>query len=60
MTRELISTPIESKEYDFVLYNGLKEENANMKDAIKDVLELFYGNGVPNIEWIKNRLTKVI
>ena len=57
MTRELVPTPIESKEYEFVLINGLKEENAKMKKAINDVLDvLIDGNGVPNMVWVKNRL----
>ena len=60
MTRELVPTPIESKEYEFVLINGLKEENAKLKEAINEVLELFDGNGVPNIEWVKNRLSEAV
>lgn len=30
----------------------------NMRDAINDVLETIDGDGVPNIEWIKDRLSK--
>ncbi len=61
MTRELVSTPIESKEYEFVLINGLKEENAKMKEAINDVLDLLMdGNGVPNMVWVKNRLLEAV
>lgn len=48
---------------------GIKESLENAKlickapemfEAIKEVLELLDGNGVPNIEWIKNRLTESI
>ena len=61
MTRESVPTPIESKEYEFVLINGLKEENAKMKKAINDVLDvLIDGNGVPNMVWVKNRLLEVV
>ena len=31
-----------------------------MYEAIHEVLELFDGNGVPNIEWIRNRLHDAI
>jgi hypothetical protein len=31
-----------------------------MHEAIKEVLDLFDGNGVPNMEWIKNRLQEAI
>lgn len=61
MTRELAPTPIESKEYDFVLIKGLKEENAKLKEAINDVLNvLIDGNGVPNMVWVKNRLLESV
>jgi len=60
MTRELIPTPIESKEYEFVLINGLKEENEKLKEVISEVLEVLDGNGVPNIEWVKNRLSEAV
>ena len=61
MTKKLIPTPIESKEYEFVLINGLREENAKLKKAINDVLDvLIDGNDVPNMVWIKNRLLKTI
>jgi hypothetical protein len=61
MTKELIPTPIESKEYEFVLINGLREENAKMKEAINDVLDLLIdGNGVPNMVWVKNRLLEAV
>ncbi len=61
MTRELVPTPIESKEYYFVLINGLKEENAKLKEAINDVLDVLVdGNGVPNMLWVKNRLLDVV
>jgi len=35
-------------------------KSAEMTKAIKEVLELFDGNGVPNIEWVKNRLLEVV
>jgi hypothetical protein len=61
MTRELVQTPIESKEYEFVLIKGLKEENAILKEAINDVLDvLIDGNGVPNMVWVKNRLLQAV
>jgi len=56
-------------EYPTVHERSVKEsfENAKlickapqMYEAIKEVLDLFDGNGVPNIEWIKNRLTESI
>jgi hypothetical protein len=61
MTRELVPTPIENKEYEFVIINGLKEENAKLKEAINDVLDvLIDGNGVPNMVWVKNRLLEAV
>lgn len=33
---------------------------SEMKAAIKEVLELFDANGVPNIEWVKNRLSEAV
>jgi HEAT repeat protein len=39
MTRELVPTPIESKEYEFVLINGLKEENADLKLRLAAVMQ---------------------
>ena len=35
-------------------------KSAEMGKAIKEVLELFDGNGVPNIEWVKNRLSEAV
>ena len=35
-------------------------KSIEMETAIKEVLELFDGNGVPNIEWIKNRLSETV
>jgi len=61
METERVSLPIESVEYSFMLENTLKEENTKLKGAINEVLELLNDkNGVPNMEWIKNRLTKSI
>jgi hypothetical protein len=31
-----------------------------MEQAIKDVLDVMDGNGVPNIEWVKNRLLEAV
>jgi hypothetical protein len=31
-----------------------------MKEAITEVLEVLDGNGVPNIEWVKNRLLEAV
>lgn len=61
MTRELVPTPIESKEYEFVLINGLREENTKLKEAINDVLDVLIDeNGVPNMVWMKNRLLEAV
>ena len=35
-------------------------KSATMKQAIKEVLEVMDGNGVPNIEWVKNRLFEAV
>jgi hypothetical protein len=35
-------------------------KSSEMETAIKEVLELFDGNGVPNIEWVKNRLSEAV
>lgn len=35
-------------------------KSAEMAKAIKEVLELFDGNGVPNIEWVKKRLLEAV
>ena len=35
-------------------------KSAKMEKVIKEVLELFDGNGVPNIEWVKNRLSEAV
>lgn len=56
-------------EYPTVHERSVKESFENAKlickapqmfEAIKEVLELFDGNGVPNIEFIKTRLTESI
>lgn len=56
-------------EYPTVHERSVKEsfENAKlickapqMYEAIKDVLSLFDGNGIANIEWIRNRLHDAI
>lgn len=61
MTQGFVRKTIENNEYDFVLINGLKEENIKLKDAVNEVLDLLNDNrGVPNTEWIKNRLTESI
>jgi len=58
MTRGTFQKTVESAEYEFVLINGLKAENDKLKEAINEVLEVLDGKGVPNTEWIKNRLSK--
>lgn len=35
-------------------------KSVEMEKAIKEALELFDGNGVPNIEWVKNRLLESV
>ena len=67
MTKNSIPTPVESKEYDFVLINGLREENTKMKEAINDILDILidstasrYIDGVPSGVWIKNRLLETV
>jgi hypothetical protein len=50
MTRELIPTPIESKEYEFVLIEGLKKENAELKMLLKEIV--MYGNSYK--EWLNH------
>lgn len=56
-------------EYPTVFERSQKEafENAKlivnapkMYEAIHEVLNLLDGNGVPNIEWIKNKLTDAV
>ncbi len=34
--------------------------SAIMEQAIKEVLDVMDGNGVPNIEWVKNRLLEAV
>jgi hypothetical protein len=60
MTRGTFQKTVESAEYEFVLINGLKAENDKLKEAINEVLEVLDGKGVPNTEWIKNRLSKAL
>jgi hypothetical protein len=60
MTKGTFPKTVESAEYDFVLINGLKAENDKIKEAITEVLELLDGNGVPNTNWIKNRLSEAV
>jgi hypothetical protein len=47
--------------------HAIRMENAKlivlapkMKEAIDEVLEVLSGNGVPNIEWVKNRLLEAV
>ena len=35
-------------------------KSVEMETAIKGVLDLFDGHGVPNIEWVKNRLSEAV
>ena len=60
MTEETFQKTGESAEYYFVLINGLKTENDKLKEAIKEVLEVLNGKGVPNTEWIKNSLSEAL
>ena len=60
MTKGTFPKTVESAEYDFVLINGLKAENDKLKEAINEVLEVLDGKGVPNTEWIKNRLSDAL
>jgi hypothetical protein len=60
MTKGTFPKTVESAEYDFVLINGLKAENDKLKEAINEVLEVLDGKGVPNNEWIKNRLSEAL
>ena len=60
MTKGTFPKTVESAEYDFVLINGLKAENDKLKEAINEVLEVLDGKGVPNTEWIKNRLSEAV
>ena len=60
MTTGTFPKTVESAKYDFVLFNGLKAENDKLKEAVKEVLEVLDGKGVPNTEWIKNRLSEAL
>lgn len=61
MTKGTFDKTVESAEHDFVLIKGLEEENAKLKTAINDVLDvLIDGYGVPNAVWIKDRLLKAV
>jgi hypothetical protein len=35
-------------------------KSATMEQTIKEVLDVMDGNGVPNIEWVKNRLWEAV
>lgn len=61
MTKGTFEKTVESAEYDFVLIKGLEMENAKLKEAIGDVLDVLVdGCGVPNTIWIKNRLLEAV
>ena len=61
MTQGTFEKTIESAEYEFVLIKGLEEENARLKAAINDVLDVLVDDsGVPNTIWIKDRLLKEV
>lgn len=60
MTKGTFPKTVESAKYDFVLVNGLKADNNKLKEAINEVLEVLNGNGSPNIEWIKKRLSEAV
>jgi hypothetical protein len=62
---------VEIMQEDFGDHNGythaIRMEDAElivlapkMKEAITEVLEVLDGNGVPNIEWVKNRLLEAV
>jgi hypothetical protein len=62
---------VEIMQEDFGDHNGytyaIRMEDAKlivlapkMKEAITEVLEVLDGNGVPNIEWVKNRLLESV
>ena len=50
---------VEIMQEDFGDHNGYTHA-IRMKEAIDEVLEVLDGNGVPNIEWVKNRLLKAV
>lgn len=60
MTKGTFQKTVESSEYEFALINGLKAENDKLKQAVNEVLEVLDGKGVPNMEWVKNRLSQAL
>lgn len=38
----------------------MPNKSSEMEQAIKDVLEVISGSGVPNLEWVKYRLSEAI
>jgi hypothetical protein len=46
MTKGNVQTTVESSEYNFIVINGLKDENEKLKDAIKELLNVI-GNKHP-------------
>jgi hypothetical protein len=68
-TNETICDFNPNTEYPTVYERNINESFENAKlickapkmfEAIQEVLSLFDGNGIPNIEWIKNKLTDSI
>ena len=51
---------VEIKRANLKEIKGVKAENDKLKEAINEVLEVFDGKGVPNTEWIKNRLSDAL
>jgi hypothetical protein len=62
---------VEVMQEDFGDHNGYTKEMRledaklivlapKMKDAINEVLKVLEGNGIPNNEWIKNRLLEAL
>jgi hypothetical protein len=57
---EYISVSKESLEYIFLKEQLILKANEDLTDAIKEVLELLNGDGIPNLEWVKTRLGESI
>ena len=48
--------------HDFLYdqYIALQKENEELKEALSELDELFNGNGVPNVTWVKNRIKQAL
>jgi hypothetical protein len=60
MITETINVPVETIKYNFILVEALKKDNSTMLTAINEVLEVLNSDGVPNTDWIKNRLNECL